>query len=123
MNQMSGARVATVAGLAAGALGIVIQRIAGVAMPAIPPGLVLLVGAAALVAATKGRWAPAIGALVALSEIAGVAIVGVYQRLFDLDEPLVAAGTWVRVVGIVVAFAAGVVATAARTPAASAVRT
>ncbi|OLT09358.1 hypothetical protein BJF78_30850 [Pseudonocardia sp. CNS-139] len=106
----SGARGATVIGLLAGAAGILVLRFAGAAMPAIPPGLVLLVAAAGLVAFGPWRWAPVVAALVALAEVLGFVLSGSYYGLVAVDAPGILVGTWVRGVGIAVALVAGVAA-------------
>ncbi len=110
-NRWSGARGATVIGLVAGAVGILVLRFSGAAMPSVPPGLVLLVAAAALVAFSTRRWAPIVAVLVALSEILGYVLSGSTYGLFAVDSIGILIGTWVRGIGIVVAFAAGIAAT------------
>lgn len=106
----SPARAATTAGLLAGAVGIVVSRIGGADMPLVPPGLVLLVVAAALVAGTRWRWAALFGALVASAEVLGFVLSGAAAGLLALDEPLRFTGAWTRGIGIVVALVAGIVA-------------
>jgi hypothetical protein len=121
-NRWSGARGATVIGLVAGAGGILVLRFSGAAMPSVPPGLVLLVAAAALVAFSSRRWAPIVAVLVALSEILGYVLSGSTYGLFAIDSIGILIGTWVRGIGIVVAFVAGIAATVMgyrRTPSAA----
>ena len=119
-NLRSGARGATVIGLVAGAVGILVLRFSGAAMPSVPPGLVLLVAAAAAVVAFSTRpWAPIVAVLVALSEILGYVLSGSTYGLFAVDSIGILIGTWVRGIGIVVAFVAGIAATVvgySRTP-------
>ncbi|WP_232665956.1 hypothetical protein [Pseudonocardia sp. TRM90224] len=105
------ARSATVIGLVTGAVGIAILYVAGVAMPIIPPGMVLLLAAALLVGSTRMRWAPVLGVVIALSEIAGFVLSGSFRALVDLDPVTIFGGTWVRLAGVVLATVAGVVAT------------
>jgi hypothetical protein len=112
-NRWSGARGATVIGLVAGAVGILVLRFSGAAMPSVPPGLVLLVAAAALVAFSSRRWASIVAVLVALSEILGYVLSGSTYGLFAVDSIGILIGTWVRGIGIVVAFMAGIAATVA----------
>jgi hypothetical protein len=112
-NRWSGARGATVIGLVAGAVGILVLRLSGGNMPAIPPGLVLLVAAAALVAFSRWRWAPVVGVLVALAEIIGYVASGSTYGLFAVDSIGILVGTWVRGIGIAVAFVAGIAASVA----------
>lgn len=109
-GSLTGARLVTVAGLVAGAAGILIQRASGVAMPAVPPGLVLLLAAALLIAFTRLRWAAALGALIAVPEIAAITI-GQLDAMADAGALGVFLGTWVRAVGVVAALVAGVAAT------------
>jgi hypothetical protein len=101
----------TAIGLVTGAVGILVLRLSGAAMPAIPPGLVLLVAASALVAFSSWRWAPVVGVLVALSEILGYVLSGSMYGLFGADSLGILTGSWVRGIGIVLAFVAGIAAT------------
>jgi hypothetical protein len=104
------ARTWTVAGLAVGAAGIVAQRVAGVAMPVVPPGLVLLVVSAVLLVVTRWRWPLVVGGLAAVAEVA--AVLAGAGKLTEFAEPGVAAASWVRLAGVVVAVAGAAVATA-----------
>jgi hypothetical protein len=104
-------RLVTAAGLVAGAVGIGILYPAGVAMPVVPPGLVMLLVAAAVVAFAPWRWAPVVGVLAGLFEVAGFFGSGSAAALTDLGSLDVFAGTWIRGLGIVTAVVAGVVAT------------
>jgi hypothetical protein len=113
-DRLSGARVTTVIGLLAGAVGIVILRLAGTPMPLVPPGLVLLIAAALLVALQRWRWAPAVGALVGLAEIIGFVASGSWIGLANIDQIWILVGTWIRGLGIVTAVLAGIVATATK---------
>jgi hypothetical protein len=45
-------------GLLVGAAGIVLQIVGGIDFPVVPPGLVILVVAAGLVAFARWRWVP-----------------------------------------------------------------
>jgi hypothetical protein len=118
---LSPARRTTLLGLIVTAAGIVILKVAGVAMPVVPPGLVLLVVAAVLVATVRGRWAVIVALLVALSEAIGFAASGSAAGLVSTGALAVLTGTWVRLVGTVVAVVAG--AQALREPAAVSDRT
>jgi len=103
------ARTWMVAGLVAGAAGLVAQQVAGVDMPVVPPGLVLMVGSAILIVATRWRWPVVVGALTAVAEVAAV-LAGI-GRLTDFAEFGVAASSWVRLVGVLIAVGAGAIAT------------
>jgi hypothetical protein len=107
------ARVWTAVGLIAGGAGLVGQQLAGVAMPAVPPGLVMVVVAAVLLLATRLRWAPVAGAVAGLAEVAGFFGSGSAGRLVEFAEPAAAASSWVRLAGVVLAVVAGSVATVA----------
>jgi hypothetical protein len=105
------ARVWTIIGLLTGAAGLVIQQVGGVAMPAVPPGLIFLVVAAGLMANARWRWAGIAAILAAGAEIAGFFGSGNAARLTELDQFGAFAGSWIRLVGVVVALVAGAVAT------------
>jgi hypothetical protein len=111
---LAGSRLATVAGLAAGAIGIGILRMAGVAMPVVPPGLVLLLAAALLVVLVRRRWTPVVGALVGLAEIIGIVATGSLADLVEVSPVGVFVGTWIRTLGVVIALIAGVLTTVAK---------
>ena len=111
-KRLSAARLTTVAGLVAGAIGITILRLSGVAMPIVPPGLILLIIAALIVAFAPGRWTPAVGALMGLSEAIGLIASGSAAHLIDITPVGVFAGTWIRALGVVTALIAGILATA-----------
>jgi hypothetical protein len=112
-NKLSGARLTTVVGLVAGAVGIAILRFAGVAMPAVPPGLILLVGAAVAVAISPWRWTPAVGAVIGLAEVVAFIATGSVADLTVPDPVGIFLGTWFRGLGVVTALIAGVLATVA----------
>lgn len=103
------ARTWTVAGLLVGSAGIVAQRVAGVAMPVVPPGLVLMVVSAVLIVATRWRWPVIVGALAAVAEVA--AVLSGLGKLTDFAEAGVAASSWVRLAGVLLAVGAGAVST------------
>jgi hypothetical protein len=92
-----------------------IQYVSGVDYPTIPPGpLILLVGAA-VVAFGPWRWSPVVGLVVALfvsigGVIATVAGDGFTPQLSDPGAVGGFAGTLVQLVGLGVAVPAGVVA-------------
>jgi hypothetical protein len=105
------------AALAVAGIGIVVQMIAGVNYPAVPPGLVILLAAAAVVWFVPWRWAPLIGVLVgAFLVVGGFAA---YQGRYDLSHPVTHpgafAGTLLQMIAMAVSVAAGLVALAVRT--------
>jgi hypothetical protein len=97
-------------GMAAVAVGIMVQILAGVDFPVVPPGLVVTVVAAAVVVLVRRRWAPAVGLLVAVWLIIGLFVSGTTPRLVDPSPAAALAGLWIQVAGLVMA---GVAAAAA----------
>jgi hypothetical protein len=110
----------TVVGLVVAAAGIAILDVSGIAFPTVPPGLVILLAAAALVGWAPWRWVPAAGAFVGLFLTVGFVASGSVSYLVDAGRPGVLAGAWVELLGVLTALVAGVVATLqnyrARTP-------
>ena len=108
-------RVATVAGLVVGALGISILWASGVRFPfAIPPGLVILLAGAVFVGLAPWRWAPGVGAFLGLFVLVGFLISpsGV-PNLLGRNGTSVAIGQGIQVIGVLTALVAGVIATRA----------
>ena len=108
-------RVATVAGLVVGALGISILWASGVTFPfAIPPGLVILLAGAVFVGLAPWRWAPGVGAFLGLFVLVGFLISpsGV-PNLLGRNGTSVAIGQGIQVIGVLTALVAGVIATRA----------
>ncbi len=108
----SPARNLTIIALVAAAAGIVIQIVAGIDFPTIPPGLIILLIAAAIVAFAPWRWAPLVGAAAALSQVIGLFAAGQAERLNDSSPLGGTVGLWIQLVGVSVALIAGIVATA-----------
>jgi uncharacterized membrane protein len=110
---LSPAASLTVAGLLAAAAGIVIQIASGADYPTIPPGLVILLAAAGLVAlATRWRWTTIVGVIVSLFLLVGGALAP--QARAQLGDPAqvgVFIGTVIQLLALVVALVAGVAAT------------
>ncbi len=99
-------RAATLTGLVTGAAGIGLLKAGGVAMPVVPPGAVLLLVAAVLVAALPQRRWPAVTAvLVGLAEL-GPSVAGVGDLAGG--DVLVSVGTVLRVAGAITAVIAGI---------------
>jgi hypothetical protein len=101
----------TVAALLAAALGFAIQIASGVEVPTVPPGLVMLLASAVLVAFLPWRWAPVVGALVGLFLFVGFFASGAVAVLLDPSRPGVFIGAWVQFLALIVAVVAGVIAT------------
>jgi hypothetical protein len=103
------------AALTVAAVGIIIQIIGGVNYPAVPPGLIILLAAAALVAFLPWRWAPVIGVLAgAFMVIGAIAAANARYDLSHPGHPGAFIGTWIQLIAVVVAVAAGVRALAVR---------
>ena len=103
------------AALAVAAIGIVIQIIGGVNYTAVPPGLIILLAAAALVAFLPWRWAPVFGVLAgAFMVIGAIAAANARYDLTHPGHPGAFIGTWIQLIAVVVAVVAGVMALAVR---------
>jgi hypothetical protein len=103
------------AALTVAAAGIIIQIIGGVNYPAVPPGLIILLAAAALVAFLPWRWTPLIGVLAGAFMVFGAAAAA--NARYDLTHPAhpgAFIGTWIQLIAVVVAVVAGVRALAVR---------
>jgi hypothetical protein len=100
------AALVTVTGLVTGAAGLLVQKVAGVEMPPVPPGLIFLTAAAVLIMVARWRWTTAFAALAALLEIPG--FVGSALDAASFGEY---AGAWIRGIGVTVALVAGITAT------------
>ncbi|MPZ83046.1 MAG: hypothetical protein GEV28_22700 [Actinophytocola sp.] len=105
----SSARVWTIAGLLVGAVGLVLQKLGGITMPAVPPGLIFVLVAAAQMV-TKLRWAGIVAILAGAAEIAGFFGSGSASYLTKFDELGATAGSWLRIVGVITAVVAGILA-------------
>jgi len=103
------------AALAVAAVGIIIQIIGGVNYPAVPPGLIILLAAAALVAFLPWRWASVFGVLAVAFMVIGA--IGAANARYDLTHPGhpgAFIGTWIQLIAVVIAVVAGVMALAVR---------
>ncbi len=112
-RRLSAAASITVAGLVVAAAGIVIQIASGADYPTIPPGLLILLVAAGLVAlATRWRWTMIVGVIVSLFLLVGGALAPqARQQLGDPGQVGVFVGTVIQLLALVVALVAGVAAT------------
>lgn len=104
-------RVQAAALVAAGA-GIVIQIIAGVNYPPVPPGLVILLAAAAVVWFVPWRWTPMFGVVCAGFLFFGgfAAAQGRYDLSHPGTHPGAFAGTFLQMVAMGAALMAGLTA-------------
>ena len=104
-----------VVGLVVAAAGTIIQYVSGVDYPAIPPGPIILLAAAAVVAFGPWRWTPVIGLVGALflsigGAVATIAGDGFGETLGGSGEVGGSAGAVVQIVGLAIALPAGIVA-------------
>jgi uncharacterized membrane protein len=114
MNQRSSLSLygnLTVAALLVAAAGFVIQIVSGIEVPTIPPGLVVLLVTAAMVAFLPWRWTPVIGAAVGLFLLVGFFGSGAVGNLLDPSRLGVFTGAWVQFLAVIAAVVAGIVAT------------
>jgi hypothetical protein len=104
---------AEAAALTAAAAGIIIQIIAGVHYGPVPPGLIILLAAAAFVVFLPWRWAPVVGLVPAAFVFLGgfVSTTGRYD-LGHPGHPGAFAGTLIQMAALVIAIIAGVIALA-----------
>jgi hypothetical protein len=115
-RRLSPAASLTVAGLVVAAAGIVIQIASGANYPTIPPGLLVLLAAAGLVAlATRWRWTIILGVIVSLFLLVGGSLAPqARQQLGNPSQAGVFIGTVIQLLALVVALVAGVAATRQR---------
>lgn len=115
-RRLSPAASLSVAGLVVAAAGIVIQIASGADYPTIPPGLLILLAAAGLVAlATRWRWTMIVGVIVSLFLLVGGALAPqAREQLGDPTQVGVFIGTVIQLLALVVALVASVAATRQR---------
>ena len=101
----------TVAALLVAAAGFVIQIISGVDVPTVPPGLVIMLVAAGLVAFLPWRWIPVVGAAVGLFLLVGFFASGAVSSLLDPSRLGVFVGAWIQFLAVIAAVVTGIVAT------------
>jgi hypothetical protein len=108
---LSSASKLTVAALLLAALGFAIQIFSGIDVPTVPPGLVILVVAATVVALLPWRWVPVVGAFAGLFLFVGFFASGALGNLLDPSRFGVLVGAWIQFLALIVAVAGGLVAT------------
>lgn len=101
LNSLSLGGKVTVAALLVAAVGIVIQYVSGVDFPTVPPGLIILLVADAVIAFGPWRWAPLVG-FFASGQIGPLLDPGWFGRFV---------GVWVLFLSVLVAVAADTAAT------------
>lgn len=98
-----------VAGMLVAVVGIVIQIATGVDYPTIPPGPIILLVAAGIVAVGRWRWSPIVGVVVPAFLLVGGTIAGfANDELWDPGEPGQFFGLVVQAVGVIAALIGGV---------------
>jgi hypothetical protein len=110
-SSLSPAARLTVVALLVAAFGFAIQIVSGVEVPTIPPGLVILLVVAGLVAFLPWRWVPAVGALAGLFLFVGFFASGAVIVLLDPGRIGVLVGAWIQFLALIVAAVAGIIAT------------
>jgi hypothetical protein len=100
----------TVAALLVAAAGFVIQIASGIDVPTVPPGLVILLVAAALIALAPWRWMPVVGVVVGLFLLVGFFASGAVVSLLEPSQVGVFLGAWVQFLAVIVAVITGIVA-------------
>ncbi len=100
----------TVTALLVAAAGFVIQIVSGVDVPTVPPGLVILLVAAALVAFAPWRWIPVVGVVVGLFLLVGFFASGAVFSLLEPSQLGVFIGAWVQFLAVIVVVITGIVA-------------
>jgi hypothetical protein len=106
-------RVVLLAGLVTGAVGIALLWAAGVEFPvAVPPGLVILLVGAGLVAGVRRRWSDGVGGFLGLFVVVGFVLSGIngegFDNLLGRNGADVALGQTVQLIGVVTAAISGV---------------
>jgi hypothetical protein len=110
-SSLSSASKLTVAALLLAALGFAIQIFSGIDVPTVPPGLVILVVAATVVALLPLRLVGVVGAFVGLFLFVGFFASGALGNLIDPSRFGVLVGAWIQFLALIVAVAGGLVAT------------
>lgn len=106
---MTNTKPLTVAGLAAGAVGILTLYIAGIEFPFFPPpGMLIAIAGALAVAFVRWRWITLVGTVLGAFYWIGLFASDTARYLVGDGDALVTAGIWVQMLGVTVAFAAGI---------------
>jgi hypothetical protein len=102
----------TVGALLIAAVGFVTQMVAGVTdTPTIPPGLVVILAAAGLVAFVPGRWMPLAGVVAGVFNLVASVAVDAVDRLTDPSPATGFIGAWLMHIGLIAACIVGTMAT------------
>ena len=109
-NSSSSNSKVTVAALLFAAAGFVIQIGSGLDVPTVPPGLIILLVAAAVVAFGPWRWTTVVGVIVGLFLLVGFFASGAVGNLIQPSQLGVFAGAWVQFLAVIVAVIASTAA-------------
>jgi len=102
----------TIGALLVSAVGILLQYLSGVGdFPTIPPGPIILTILAGIIAFAPWRWIPILSSVMGIALIVGFFLNESVDRLTDVTPILGLVGLWIQAAGMVVAIAAGVMAT------------
>ncbi len=114
MDVMTSPKALTAFALLIAAVGIYVQIAGGNVpdYPAVPPGVIILIAAAAIVWFVPWRWAPVAAILVALFMTFGLFAADQATRLIEVDTVLDTLGLWIQTVAVAVALVTAVVALA-----------
>ena len=112
MNGLLAQRPVVVAGLLVGASGIALLCAGGVEFPvAVPPGLVILLAGAAVVAGVRRTWSAWLGCFLVVFVVTGFLVAGLagdgFDYLLGREGLLVAVGQVVQLAGVVTAAVGG----------------
>ena len=123
LDAMTSPRALSVIALLIATVGIYVQIVGGNVpdYPAVPPGALVLVAGAAIVAFVPWRWAPVAAILVALFMILGLFGAGQATRLIEVETALDTLGLWIQMVAVVVALVTAVIALVRPCPSSSGV--
>jgi hypothetical protein len=110
-NLLSPASKLTIAALLVAALGFAIQIVSGIDVPTVPPGLVILVVAAAVVVLLPWRWVPVVAAFAGVFLFVGFFASGAVGNLLDPSRFGVLLGAWIQFLALIIVVVVGLVAT------------
>lgn len=115
VDPLSNAAKTNVVGLVLAAGGIMVQIAAGSDLyPSVPPGPIVLLAGAAVVAFGPRRWGPYVGIFVPVFLLVGaiisafVASESFVDQLSDVGDAGIFTGTLMQMIGVVVALGAGI---------------
>jgi hypothetical protein len=112
-RRSSAASNVTATALLVAGVGFVVQMAAGITnTPTIPPGLVVIIGAALIVTVVPTGWAPVAGPEAGLFNLLALVVVGAADRLVEPTPASAFIGAWMMVLGLIVATIAGTIGAA-----------